>query len=730
VWRYLSRSACACLLLISAPVARALAETTPATPANPENSAVNPSYQFLIGKLLAGEGAVPEALAAFQEAERLAPDSPYVRIEHAELLARLAQVGRKQAQQSEQLKQAAALVTQARQMAPSNRDVLRAAGAVYVLIAARDGSALESAREAYEAVLEQEPGDAQSALTLGRIYLEQQQPEKAAQVFRDLIERAPQQRNAYALLVEALLQARQGREAETALQQLLALDPESLEARLTLAELQGQRDDHRAALATLLATPESARSDPRFQRQLAWAYYLTGGIDAAQAALAPLRRADADDLQLALLQGLIFSAQGRNAEAAELFVKVRAKRPEDPALTLALARVLERQDKRDEAAAAVSALIAELAKEGKGDEERKARLELAQIYFGAKQWDKVASALAPLLAAPAAPPEAGTRVGGKAADPMAAGRGPTGGSLAAGGGPAAGSSAAGSGPAGSLTAGGGPAAGGETAGGTEAGGKPEVEASRLAAKLLAADTEVQQKSFDQALALLGPGSGSQITGKRAEVLFKAGRDVEARRELDRLAAGGEAEALLAAAQTYQRLEKYADSVPLLERLVAGHRDSAAAGFLLGAAYERTGRREQSVAELRRVLALEPDFHAALNYLGYMFAERGEHLEEARKLIERAVALDPDNGAYVDSLGWVYFRQGQVELARATLERATRLETADATVQEHLGDVYGALGQPERAGDAYRRALALGNNDPGKSEELRRKLDSLSAARRR
>jgi tetratricopeptide (TPR) repeat protein len=714
VWRYFSRSACACLLLISAPVAGGLAETNPANPATPPtpgtpgNAAANPSYQFLIGKLLAGEGAVPEALAAFQEAERLAPDSPYVRIEHAELLARLAQVGRKQAQQNEQLEQAAELVTQARRMAPANRDVLRAAGAVYVLIAARDGSALESAREAYEAVLEQEPGDAQSALTLGRIYLEQQQPQKAAQVFRDLIERAPQQRNAYALLVEALLQARQSHEAETALQQLLALDPESLEARLTLAELQGQRDDHRAALATLLATPEAARGDPRFQRQLAWAYYLTGGIDAAQAALAPLRRADADDLQLALLQGLIFSAQGRNAEAAELFVKVRAKRPEDPALTLALARVLERQDKRDEAAAAVSDLIAELAKEGKGDEERKARLELAQIYFGAKEWDKVASTLAPLLAAPAAAPEAGTRAGGKAADPREAGRGP-----AAGG-----------------AAGSGSAAGGQTAGGTEAGGKPEVEASRLAAKLLAADTEVQQKSFDQALALLGAGSGSQITGKRAEVLFKAGRDVEARRELDRLAAGGEAEALLAAAQTYQRLEKYADSVPLLERLVAGHKDSAAAGFLLGAAYERTGRREQSVAELRRVLALEPDFHAALNYLGYMFAERGEHLEEARKLIERAVALDPDNGAYVDSLGWVYFRQGKVELARTTLERATRLETADATVQEHLGDVYGALGQPERAGDAYRRALALGNNDPGKSEELRRKLDSLSAARRR
>src|SRR5260370_8341728 len=85
----------------------------------------------------------------------------------------------------------------------------------------------------------------------------------------------------------------------------------------------------------------------------------------------------------------------------------------------------------------------------------------------------------------------------------------------------------------------------------------------------------------------------------------------------------------------------------------------------------------------------------------MFAERGENLDEARKLIEKAVALEPDNGAYVDSLGWVYYRLGRFEQARATLERATRLETADGTLQEHLGDVSPAMGPRDRAGDAYR-----------------------------
>ena len=61
------------------------------------------------------------------------------------------------------------------------------------------------------------------------------------------------------------------------------------------------------------------------------------------------------------------------------------------------------------------------------------------------------------------------------------------------------------------------------------------------------------------------------------------------------------------------------------------------------------------AVFRELLALRPDFAPALNYLGYMNADRGVHLEEALALIEKAVALEPDNGSYLDSLGWVLYR---------------------------------------------------------------------------
>jgi len=663
------------------------APSTPAEPAGPPARGTGGDFEFLMANLLAGDGMLPEALSAFEQAEKARPDSAYIHLEHAQLLARLAQAARLPSAQTGYLRRATDEVGKARQLAPQNLDVLRGVGLVYLELAGRDPAALHTALEALETVHQSDPEDLQTAISLGRLYLEQQQPAKAAEVFREVIRESPQQRAAYALLVEALLRDDKAKEAETVLAQILDFEPAALEARLTLAELEGRRNDYAAVLATLTAAPEAERGDTRLQRQLAWAYYLTGDVDRALATVEPLLQsspsappamdspqspaapgADPDDMQLLLLKGLALAAQGHNEEAGLLLQKLRGTRPNDPALAAILSKVLERSGHPDEAARVLADLDSSLAKAGKQDEERQARLELAQVYYDAKQWDRVSETLQPLL-----------RLG------------------------------------------------------------PKDQAAREPALMLAADAMVQRKSYEEALKLLDKAqanpSSPALAAKRAEVLFRAGREPEALRHLEDLAGAPDPHSALAAAEAYQRLDKYPASIPVLEKLVARSEPglkapvSKAAHFLLGAAYERSGKRDQAVAEFRRLLETDPEYHAALNYLGYMFAERGENLDEARKLVEKAVALEPDNGAYVDSLGWVYYRLGHFEQARATLERATRLETADGTVQEHLGDVYGAMGERDRAGEAYRRAIELQTADPAKADAVRRKLDSLAASPR-
>ncbi|MEO6193068.1 MAG: tetratricopeptide repeat protein [Thermoanaerobaculia bacterium] len=635
------------------------------------------SYQFALGKLLAVEGSYDEAIAAFEAAEKAAPDVPetaYVLVEHAELLDRMAQYQRSQPLRDDSLRKAAEKISQARRLAPENVDVLRSAGQIYIDLATIDPSALATARDVLETVRKRDPGDAQSFLTLGRIYLDQNQPDKAAEVLRELVNNLPQQRMAYALLVESLMRANKPDEAQKALQDILGLDPSSLEARLTLADLQSRSGQTAAALATLRGAPEEVRGDSRFNRQLAWALYQNGELDAALKALdavaVPAAGAAnppgtvslpgaageaAPDPQrgLNLLRGLIFAAQGRNDEAIALMGKIHDAEPKDTGITVTLARVMQRAGRHDDAARLLDTLAATLEKDGKAKEAQEVRLEVAQVYFDGKRLDQVEETLRPLLTA-------------------------------------------------------------------------TDDGVRLQAVSLQTETLLRDKRYDEALALLGKEKDSPaVISKRAEVLSKAGRGTEAAKLLAGIAAGDEKSAL-AAAQTYQRLEKYQESIPVLEKLAGSHPDQAAMGFMLGAAYERSGQRDKAITEFRRVLKIDPDFHAALNYLGYTFAEAGTNLDEALKLVSRAVALDPDNGAYVDSLGWTYYRIGRPEQARDYLERAARLEPEDATLQEHLGDVYVALGQKERARQAYQRSLALGgeNTDKVNTDKVRRKLDDL------
>ncbi len=627
------------------------AQSQPSPPGTDTSTAA--LFQFSLAKLLSVEGSVPEALAAYEEAERLAPDAPYVRVEHAQLLARVGEFSRAPGVREDYLRRAATKVDEARRLAPENLDVLRTVGSIYLDLSAVDPAAQVTAITALEDVRRRDPSDVPAALSLGQIYLEHKEPEKAVEVLRDLVSRVPQLRVAYALLVEALLRSNRGSEAEAALQEVLAFDPASLESRLALVEMQSERGDHDAAVTTLRATPDEVRDEPRIRRKLAWELYSTGDLDDALASVETLLTGEGaegpDVASMRLLKGLVLAAQGRNAEAVELLQAIHRDQPANAPLAMTVARLLQRDGKVKEGAEVLSTLAGELARQGKAAEEREVRLQLAELQLQAKDWDGVDQSVAPLLAA-------------------------------------------------------------------------DDEATRLQAIVLRSDALLQAKRYDEALAALQAGGTSPaVEGRRGEVLVRSGHEKEGRESLAALAEQGDASAALAAAQAWQRLDRYDESIPILEKAVAAKPDAAVAHFMLGAAYERTGQREKAVVSLRRVLELQPDFHAALNYLGYTYAEAGENLDEALRLVRRAVALDPENGSYVDSLGWTYYRLGRHEQARGYLERAARLEPTDATLQEHLGDVYVALGQNERARAAYRRALELEDDN---AEKVRRKLDDL------
>jgi tetratricopeptide (TPR) repeat protein len=173
------------------------------------------------------------------------------------------------------------------------------------------------------------------------------------------------------------------------------------------------------------------------------------------------------------------------------------------------------------------------------------------------------------------------------------------------------------------------------------------------------------------------------------------------------------------AQLLSSKEMSDSAIVMLRQVVENGGDTVRALFQTGAEYEKLGRFDKSVEAFELLLAIEPDHHPTLNYLGYMLADKGERLDEALVMIEKAVNADPDNGAYLDSYAWVLYKLGRYSEALAQIRKAAGRVPDDPTVVEHLGDIHAALGNAQEARDAWKQALAVDPDNETLKQKLRR-----------
>lgn len=186
------------------------------------------------------------------------------------------------------------------------------------------------------------------------------------------------------------------------------------------------------------------------------------------------------------------------------------------------------------------------------------------------------------------------------------------------------------------------------------------------------------------------------------------------------------------AQINIRLKRWKDAdeaVDKADALSTKKTDRANVLFLRGELADRQKHMDQAEGIFHQVLDLDPDNALALNYLGYMLADKGIRLTEALKYISKAVQIDPTNGAYRDSLGWVYFKLGQYELAESNLRQAVDRTQTDPTVHDHLGDLYDKTGRIRLAAAQWQISLtnysksAAVDIEPGDVAKVQKKLES-------
>ena len=189
---------------------------------------------------------------------------------------------------------------------------------------------------------------------------------------------------------------------------------------------------------------------------------------------------------------------------------------------------------------------------------------------------------------------------------------------------------------------------------------------------------------------------------------------------------------IALAQIYEKSKNWTamgQAIDQAGKLSDSSDEKEAVTFLRGAMFERMKHFDQAEAEFRTVLKMNPNSASALNYLGYMLADRNVRLNEALELIRKAVDQEPTNSAFLDSLGWVYYRMDKLEEAEESLRRALQqYGSRDATVYDHLGDVYmsrskfkDAIKQWELSLKEW-QATAPSETDPAEISKIQKKLE--------
>jgi tetratricopeptide (TPR) repeat protein len=178
----------------------------------------------------------------------------------------------------------------------------------------------------------------------------------------------------------------------------------------------------------------------------------------------------------------------------------------------------------------------------------------------------------------------------------------------------------------------------------------------------------------------------------------------------------------ALAELYVTAGRIPQALGILDRAAAKLPGDTSVAFELAATLDRQKHYEEALRVFERVIASDPRHAQALNYLGYLLANRGERLQESVGYIKRALEIDPDNPAYLDSLGWAYFKLNQPDLAEPQLRKAAADLVTNSVIQDHFGDTLLKLGRLDEAIAAWERALG-GDGDSIDRPAIERKIRS-------
>lgn len=238
---------------------------------------------------------------------------------------------------------------------------------------------------------------------------------------------------------------------------------------------------------------------------------------------------------------------------------------------------------------------------------------------------------------------------------------------------------------------------------------PDDERDPVQALLILSQIAEDRKDFPAALKWLAqvePGPAYlEAQVRSAQIMANTGDLGGARNLLSHLKPEGQREQIqimVADAQLLRDANRVPEGLAVLAKGLERFPEDTGLLYDYAMLAEKANRFDLMENALRKIIKLAPNNQHAYNALGYSFAERNIHLQEAYTLIDKASKLAPEDPFIMDSMGWIYFRLGKLTEAEDYLRRAYAIRP-DVEIGVHLGEVLWIKGEKDSAQQLLRDA---------------------------
>ncbi len=161
--------------------------------------------------------------------------------------------------------------------------------------------------------------------------------------------------------------------------------------------------------------------------------------------------------------------------------------------------------------------------------------------------------------------------------------------------------------------------------------------------------------------------------------------------------------MLIQAELYSHQKKYDKSFDILTKALVDYPDQKEFLYARALIADHLSKLDVVEADLKKVLATDPNNAQALNAIGYSLLNKPDRVADAEKYLKRALDLSPNEAVIIDSYGWLQFKLGNNQSALSYLQQAYAKQKENE-IAAHITEVLWVSGKKDEAEKFFNKVL--------------------------